>query len=176
MEQRPARKRPEDFAINMAVRAPKRRPAGFRFLGWGMITVCALGMALVLAANPKVQQQMATLTESLPTPGTVEFTALPDAAPSISASSDFDTQGDVLMAPVRAAASFGALTRSARKAFGMGSVTDHIEEPDIEYIFPDSEDQPSPEFAQPEPGHRPAVRVLPTSKVPVRRAGVSVGN
>lgn len=174
MTQNPTLKRIEDYAINPGVRKASRKPAGFRFFVWGIVVVCALAMGLILVSNPTVQSQIAALTTAQNPEAELETAPPVATSPTPLAENTEFGEGDALLAPVRAASAFGALTRSARKAIGLGSPTDHVSVPDVEveYVFPDgaSEAPAASENAAPD-RTRPVVSAMPQNRVPVRRAG-----
>lgn len=178
MEHDAAPKRIEDFAIEMDVPLARRPASGLRYLVWGAITFCALFIGLVLAANPMVQEQVARLTDTLPTkpePTTAQNVAV-DPTP-LAATADPVDGKEVLLAPVRAATAFTALSRSAQSAFGLGGSTADgaLADVEIEYVFPDADQESATAPRAASDRTRPVVSNMPQNRVPVRRGGIAIG-
>ncbi|MBE1283804.1 MAG: hypothetical protein GJ676_10885 [Rhodobacteraceae bacterium] len=185
MEQRNQHTATDDVSLSAALREPARKPGFVRIAGWCLVVGCALSMGAILVTNPMVGEKLSTLTE---------FDTSQDAddlpAAGTAASQDVDASDAEFKFPIRTIMAVGSVSQSARSALGLGSPMDaitteglNLEGLEITGLDPkaadqDTETQGSSFFSGSSSSNneRPTVSVLPQSRVPVRRAGVSTSN
>ena len=137
-----------DVILDAPEAAPRRRPAVVRLALWSMLTLFGTLAALVLLADPRVTGRIGAAATSVQARfGGSESAALPAPAPTATRALPS------VVAPRAVAARTGAA------------------QPIFQAITPGAVG--SAEAAKPAP--RPAVRVMPQNRIPVRRAGVTNG-
>lgn len=178
MEQQTAEKTVDEVALGAAIRGAGRKPVYLRIAGWGLVTGCALTIGTILISDPKVTQKLSTLTREGPTAAPVEAAQLPDTPVK---NPDFDAGGAGFETPLRALLALGSVSQSARSALGFETPADQVSPPplpeaDRAEASEGSLDSPGSSFFASDQSARPSVSIMPQSRIPVRRAGVSVGN
>lgn len=167
----------DEIALENALRDKARQPGLLRGAGWCLVVGCALSIGAVVISDSNMTSKISTLTGYMPEAETVETSELTNRSAdtlSVATTDDSPIPGDAasgLAAAGRSVSAFGSLSRSVMSVFGAGNedVT-----ASAEFTLPEHETFSEESFfSSSEETARPAVSILPTSRVPVRRAGIS---
>ena len=163
---------PDEITLGVVLRGPTRKPVYLRIAGWCLVVGCALSMGTILASNPRVTEKLSSLTETVPQATEVQTTPLTSGSGTGDQNPEFSAEGTPIAAPGRLMSALGALSQSARNAMGYGDPMEYVDLP-ADATAEQSDAGLGSLFASDEPAARPAVTLMPQSRIPVRRAGIS---
>jgi len=167
----------DEIALEKALRNKAGQPRILRGAGWCLVVGCALSIGAVVMSDSNMTGKISTLTGYMPEAETVETSELtnsPTDTLSVATTDDSpipENAASGLAAAGRSVSAFGSLSRSVMSVFGADN-----EGVAASAEFTLSEHETFSEesfFSTSEETARPAVSILPTSRVPVRRAGIS---